>query len=109
MEEQHLLLEKFEKIYNDEDFAAISKKLSLDDEIRKIMLELVFKFEAIYKKLWGDAYFKIIIDELYKKITHDRDFKELMTKHEVKNEKQFIFFGIFKNSAYLFLRNLAEK
>ena len=88
-----LMFEKIVKISEDEDFKALKEKLSSDKGIRWYMLELGFRLEAICKKL-RDAYFKILIDELYNKIKQDKDFKALMEKYEVKNEKQFIFEGL---------------
>ena len=55
MEEQQLQFEKVEKISQDEDFTVLSKKLLSDEEIQYITSELVFKFDAIYKKLGRDA------------------------------------------------------
>ena len=57
------------------------------------MSELGLKLEAICEKL-RDAYFKILIEELYNKIKQDKDFKALMEKHDVENEEQIIFEGL---------------
>ena len=102
MGEHQLLFEKVEKITQDEDFAALTKKLLSDDEIHKIMLELGLKLEAIYRKL-RDAYLKILIDELYNEIKHKKDFKELLTKHGVKNKNQFIFDSFLYSSVKRFI------
>ena len=94
MKEEHLLIfENIEKISEDKDFKALNKKLSSDKEIQWIMSELGLKLEAICEKL-RDAYFKILIDELYNKIKQDKDFKAPMDTHDVENEKQFIFEGL---------------
>ena len=50
------------------------------------MSELGSKLEAICEKL-RDAYIKILIDELHNKIKQDKDFKELIQRHDVENEK----------------------
>ena len=90
MEEQMLMFEKSVKISEDEDLKALNKKLLSDKEIRWFMLELGLRLEAICEKL-RDAFIKILIDGLNNKIKQDKDFKALKEKHEVKNEKQFIF------------------
>ena len=44
-----------------------------------------------------------MINVLHNKIEQDNAFKELMSKHEVKNEKQFIFDGLLYDSLKRFI------
>ena len=119
MVEQKLRFEEAEKIFFDEEFTALTKKLSLNDEIRMISLEkfgidqyLNERFEKILngvqyidemekkiiEKVKEDPYIKTAVEkinhnfDIFIKITQDEDFKALMTKYEV-NHKYYILFA----------------
>ena len=72
------------------------------------MSQLGSRLEAICEKL-RDAYIKILIDELYNKIEQDKDFKELMQRHDVENEKQFILEGLISSYVATFCGHIEQK
>ena len=107
-EEQLLMFEKIVEISKDEDFKALRKKKLSNKDIRWIMSELGSRLEAICEKL-RDAYIKILIDELHNKIKQDKDFKELIQRHDVENEKNFIFEGLISSYVATFCGHIEQK